>query len=157
MLSEYRSLVACGSKPVSATMNAVRIVLVMSAALLDSARNTIAAATVKRCDQLFVIPAQAGKRGRRPKFRGTAKRGRRPKFRGTAKRGRRPKFRGTAKRGRRPKFRGTAIQWRATKVTGSRLSRGRRENGVTLTDLSMPLLRYFTAALRRSTSTSYYI
>src|SRR5438552_16348784 len=108
MLSEYRSLVACGSKPVSATMNAVRIVFVMSAALLGSARNTMATATVKRSNQLFVIPAQAGKRGRRPKFRGTAKRGRRPKFRGTAKRGRRPKFRGTAKRGRRPKFRGTA-------------------------------------------------
>src|SRR6266496_2608019 len=119
MLSEYRSLVACGSKPVSATMNAVRIVFVMSAALLDSARNTMATATVKRSDQLFVIPAQAGKRGRRPKFRGTAK------------------------RGRRPKFRGTAIQWRATKVAGSPLSLGRRENGATLTDLSMALLRYF--------------
>src|SRR2546422_10358399 len=123
MLSEYRSLVACGSKPVSATMNAVRIVFVMSAALLDSARNTMAAATVKRCDQLFVIPAQAAKRGRRPKFRGTAK------------------------RGRRPKFRGTAIQWRATKVTRSPVSRGRRENGVTLTDLSMAFLRYLTPAL----------
>src|SRR5258705_13576774 len=72
MLSEYRSLVACGSKPVSATMNAVRIVLVMSAALLASARKTIAAATAKRSDQLVVIPAQAGKRGRRRKFRGTA-------------------------------------------------------------------------------------
>src|SRR2546429_9701250 len=129
MLSEYRSLVACGSKPVSATMNAVRIVFVMSAALLGSARNTIAAATVERSNQLFVIPAQAGKRGRRPKFRGTAK------------------------RGRRPKFRGTAIQWRATKATGSPRSRGRRENGGTLTDLSMALLRYFTAALRRSTTT----
>src|SRR5207247_8566073 len=105
MLSEYRSLVACGSKPVSATMNAVRIVFVMSAALLGSARNTMATATVKRSNQLFVIPAQAG------------------------------------------------IQWRATKVTGSPLSRGRRENGVTLTDLSMALLHYFTAALRRSTST----
>src|SRR6266542_6194612 len=142
MLSEYRSLVACGSKPVSATMNAVRIVFVMSAALLGSARNTMATATVKHSNQLFVIPAQAGKRGRRPKFRGTVKRGRRPKFRGTAK------------RGRRPKFRGTAIQWRATKVTGFPLSRGRREDGVTLTDLSMALLHYFTAALRRSTSTS---
>src|SRR6266536_4390284 len=100
MLSEYRSLVACGSKPVSATRNAVRIVFVMSAALLGSARNTMATATVKHSNQLFVIPAQAEKRGRRPKFRGTA------------------------------------IQWRATKVAGSPLSRGRRENGATLTDLS---------------------